>query len=147
MRKVLLVVTALIFPGVCLGQYDGAITIGPSLDTSQSIINDVLVQEAGKRAALASDEVMTSPHTTGAPTSVRLNYNVSRQSALVAQRVYVERLEKRNTGAARALEQQLRMHNFGQVYSGIVAPFGLRRGDIGDAMTAYTLLGWMIATG
>ncbi len=41
----------------------------------------------------------------------------------------------------------MRQHDFGKVYAGIVAPFGLHRGDAADALTAYTLLGWMIANG
>lgn len=74
-------------------------------------------------------------------------YTPTAKVALDPENTYIARLMRENRTVADALKQQMRAHDFGHVYTGIIAPFGLRRGDIGDATTAYTLLGWMIATG
>ncbi len=41
----------------------------------------------------------------------------------------------------------MRQHDFGQIYAGLLAGTGLHRGDAADALTSYTMLGWMIANG
>jgi len=76
-----------------------------------------------------------------------LVYHPDTTSAKAAETAYIGRLRKHNPAAADALAAQLHAHDFGHVFTNIVAPFGLRRGDIGDTETAYMLLGWMIATG
>ncbi|MDT7934679.1 MAG: hypothetical protein RQ833_08755 [Sphingomonadaceae bacterium] len=60
---------------------------------------------------------------------------------------YVSRLRKTNPRAAAAVAEQFGRHDSGRIYSGIVSPFGLRGDGLADSMTAYTLLGWMVANG
>ncbi len=134
-------------------QYDNVI-IGPSLDTAQSITNEVVAREINKEIVSAD----VAKHSTAARgsqvskrpingPSVSLSYIATVQASSSAQQSYVARLATHDPASANLLQQQMHAHDFGQVYAGIVAPFGLRRGDVGDAMAAYTLLGWMIATG
>lgn len=74
-------------------------------------------------------------------------YEVDRAVSQQARDAFVQRLSKSDPAAGKEMAAQMRQHDFGRVYSGIVSDFGLRRGDVADAMTAYTLLGWMVATG
>ena len=59
----------------------------------------------------------------------------------------ISRLSHVDPEAARAAAQQMAAHDFGQVYKGLVAPFGLRVDNAADALSAYTILGYLIATG
>jgi len=104
--------------------------------------------EAGKRAATPNKAYSAHTGQLGSHSVISATrYTPDKQSAELAAQKYLTRLADHDASAANALRRQMHAHDFGQVYSGIVAPFGLHRGDIGDAMTAYTLLGWMIANG
>ncbi len=81
------------------------------------------------------------------PITSSMTYSPNQQSLKLAESSYLDRLRKHDAQAADVLSQQMRAHDFGRVFSGIVGPFGLRRGDAVDSVTAYSLLGWMIATG
>ena len=60
---------------------------------------------------------------------------------------YVDRVRKSNAAAGVAIADQIAKNDFSRVYAGIVQPFGYRGNDAADALAAYTLLGWLIATG
>ena len=60
---------------------------------------------------------------------------------------FVMRLRANNPQAAAALEQQLSQNDYSEVYQGLIAGTGLHDGDAADALTAYLVLGWMIANG
>ena len=79
--------------------------------------------------------------------SVRLAYHPTKALQRQAEEGILHRLERKNPGAADALGQQMAKHDFGRVYTGLVGPFGLRDDDVVDIMTAYTALGYLIATG
>jgi hypothetical protein len=60
---------------------------------------------------------------------------------------YVARIARSDRAAAQEAAAQLARHDFSRIYGGIVAPFGYRANDAADGLAAYTLLGWLIATG
>lgn len=96
----------------------------------------------GWAAALAS-----GPVARGAAVDTDLRFVSTEQSRRQAEREYLARLRKQDAAAAAALGEQLQRNNFSRVYSGIVRPFGLSSDDAADALTGYTVLGWLIATG
>jgi hypothetical protein len=64
-----------------------------------------------------------------------------------SEQAYVARVARTNPAAARSTAAEMAKHDFDQVFTGLIAGSGLRTGDAADAVAAYTLLGWMIATG
>jgi len=68
----------------------------------------------------------------------------SRQAAM---RTYVSRIERDDPIGANAARTELSKHGYARIYASLVAPFGLRPDDAADTITAYTLLGHIIATG
>ena len=79
--------------------------------------------------------------------AVNLGYRPTRMLQHDAETAMLRRLESRNPEAARVLAAQFAAHDFGRTYSGLVRPFGLRDDNAADIMTAYTVLGYLIATG
>lgn len=59
----------------------------------------------------------------------------------------VGRVRARNPQDAEALRAAFAKYDYARIYDGIVAPYGLSGDDAGNAMTAYLVLGWMIANG
>ncbi|TRW17357.1 hypothetical protein [Glacieibacterium frigidum] len=84
---------------------------------------------------------------TAAFSSAALAYQPSRTLARETVEGFVSRLLGKDPAAAQAVAEQFSRHDYGSIYRGIVAPFGLRDNNAADALTAYTVLGWMIATG
>ena len=60
---------------------------------------------------------------------------------------FVARVTARNAAHGRLLKAQFARHDYARVYDGLVRPYGLKGNDVGDAMTAYLLLGWTIVNG
>lgn len=59
---------------------------------------------------------------------------------------YVARIEKSgNAEAAKVAREQFTKNDANTVYKGLIAGTGLKENDAADALTAYTVLGWMIA--
>lgn len=71
-------------------------------------------------------------------------------SAALSQQVakaLLARTARQDPAAAKAIADEMARKDFGKVYADFVRPFGIKPDDAVDALTAYTLLGWMIATG
>lgn len=60
---------------------------------------------------------------------------------------FVARVKRTDAAAAAEVGGQLSRHDATRIFSGIVRPFGLRANDLADVVTAYVVLGWMIANG
>ncbi len=60
---------------------------------------------------------------------------------------YLERLGKTDPKVAEKARAEFGRNDVTAIYSGIVAPFGYRPDDAAAGLAAYTLLGWLIATG
>lgn len=117
---------------------------GAAYSSSNDQINNIVMQDVldGQHAADSGS------HASGSKAPAHLTgYSASISSARSVGPEFTRRLRAKNPTAAAQVEAQMRQHDFGKVYAGIVAPFGLHRGDAADAITAYTLLGWMIANG
>ncbi|ONG56003.1 hypothetical protein BKE38_07240 [Pseudoroseomonas deserti] len=63
-----------------------------------------------------------------------------------AQEDFLARLRQNDANAAQALAPIFAQHDIGQIYQGITASYGIRPHDVADALTAYLVLAWMIAT-
>lgn len=77
----------------------------------------------------------------------RLKYRSTPATMQAALAAYIERGKSSNPKAAEAAERAMTHQDIGGIYRRIVAPFGLKDGNVADALTAYTVLGWMIANG
>ena len=112
-----------------------------SLNTQIIINHDMMGKMLGKSGIPVDRE--GHAHSNRAVTG----YTVSSAAQREAEFAYVARLRKVDAAAANMMEAQMRAHDFGDLYTRVVTPFGLRRGDLADEVAAYTLLGWLIATG
>lgn len=74
-------------------------------------------------------------------------YRSTAELRKTAADAYIERATQSNPEAGKLIAAQISRNNFPKVYAGIIAPFGYRANDTADAVAAYTLLGWLIATG
>lgn len=68
-------------------------------------------------------------------------------SRQAARQAYLSRIARTNPVLARTAAAQFEKHDFPRIYGSLVAPHGLRPNDAADVITAYTLLGYLIATG
>ena len=76
-----------------------------------------------------------------------LTYRPSAALARATVDGFVDRLSRANPLASKAAASQFQNEDYGLVYRALVVPFGLRDDNAADAVTAYTVLGWLIATG
>jgi hypothetical protein len=71
-------------------------------------------------------------------------------SPAVHQRVLadlVARIRARNPQDAQQIQAIFAQYDYAGLYDGIAGPYGLSGNDAGNAMTAYLILGWLIANG
>lgn len=59
----------------------------------------------------------------------------------------VGRIRAKNPQDAQAIQTAFARYDYARIYDGIAGPYGLSGNDAGSAMTAYLVLGWMIANG
>lgn len=59
----------------------------------------------------------------------------------------VARVTAKNPDGGRELQAAFAKYDYGRLYDGIAAPYGLSGNDAGKAMAAYLVLGWLIANG
>lgn len=71
-------------------------------------------------------------------------YPVTQAAYVEARDAFIKRIERSDGKVARIVAPQLRQHDIGQAYGNLVRPLGFRRGDVADAMTAFTLLNWAL---
>lgn len=79
-----------------------------------------------------------------AATSARLLYQVTPTLAREVADGYVQRIA-RDPATAKMMAAKLKAHDYRAIYRAQTAGWGLRDNDAIDTMTAYTVLGWMIA--
>lgn len=145
-------IAGMTLPSFSFGQdWFGPIMPQPTFDAQaeimgQNMMNEIIGQTAIDEAKEGERRAPNAARPAVRP-SHRTSYPVSASSHRLVAAEFTRRLRAKNLVAASQTEAQMRQHDFGQVYTNIVAPFGLRRGDTADAFTAYTLLSWMIANG
>jgi len=59
----------------------------------------------------------------------------------------IGRIRAKNPRDAEAIQAVFAKNDYGTLYDGIAGPYGLSGNDAGNAMTAYLILGWLIANG
>jgi hypothetical protein len=59
----------------------------------------------------------------------------------------LQRIRAKDPHGAQAVESVFARYDYGKLYDGIAGPYGLSGDDAGNAMTAYLILGWLIANG
>ena len=79
--------------------------------------------------------------------NARLTYTPTAALRKQAQEGILQRLRAKNPPVAQQLASELAKHDFARVYAALVTPFGLRSDDAVDVVTAYTVLGYLIANG
>lgn len=79
--------------------------------------------------------------------SASLVYQSTPELRRDAAEAYIQRVTRSNPQAGAAIAKEIAKNDFSRIYAGIVKPFGYRADDAADAVAAYTLLGWLIATG
>ena len=105
-----------------------------------------VVPRAGGLAGLAGTAYFKQPaRIDAAPVSFAYKSTAAlRQDAAAS---YVKRVRASDANAGRLIAAEIAKNDFSRVYAGIVKPFGYRSDDAADSLAAYTLLGWLIATG
>ncbi|RVT93294.1 DUF6683 family protein [Sphingomonas crocodyli] len=78
---------------------------------------------------------------------IPLTYSSTPAIRKQAMAEFLGRVRQKNPAHASAAAAQFAKHDYAKIWQGIVAPFGLKSNDAGDAMTAYLVLGWMIVNG
>ncbi|MBC8051220.1 MAG: hypothetical protein H7X92_13905 [Chitinophagales bacterium] len=104
-------------------------------------------RQSGLSMAIRSALLPAGRGAAPAPASQRFGYARTGQVSQAVRRDLFERISRHDANAGKQVVEQFGEHDAFSIYSGIVAPFGLQRGDVADTMTAYTLLGWIIANG
>lgn len=78
--------------------------------------------------------------------SLRFGYQSTPALRKQAVAEFVARARKTQPEAV-SLGQQLARHDYDRIWRGIAGRYGLSPNDTADALTAYTVLGWLIANG
>lgn len=102
---------------------------------------------AGRDRSIVQQQAMFTRPATADGAAIALRFTSTPALRREAANGLVERASAQNPEAGAALRDQLAKHDFPRIYAGIVKPFGYRTDDTADAVAAYTLLGWLIATG
>lgn len=89
-------------------------------------------------------QVATAP---GQGRGPALPFRTSASDQQHAKDAFLQRLSTRNPNAVGQARDQMARYDFDRIYAGITRPFGLSPNDAGDVMTAYLVLGWMVANG
>ncbi len=76
-----------------------------------------------------------------------LPFHASAADQQRAKDAFLQRLSAKNPSVVAQARDQMARHDFDRIYAGITRPFGLSPNDAGDVMTAYLVLGWMVANG
>ncbi|WP_342238458.1 DUF6683 family protein [Inquilinus sp. OTU3971] len=110
--------------------------LGPGIlsDAGAGALHQSLVNRYG-------DGTRTAPGRNAASLTYTSGTALRRQAAAD----YVARID--DPEAAAAMRHQLEQHDYDRIYQGLTRPFGLAANDVADAMTAYTILGWIIVNG
>ena len=88
-----------------------------------------------------------APARTAAGRGPALPYIVTPQLRAEAAARFLIRIEQTTPAIAAVVAREMSRHAFGPIFAGIIRPFGLQPDDAGDVAAAYTVLGWLIATG
>ncbi|MGB3722918.1 MAG: hypothetical protein WA979_08890 [Pacificimonas sp.] len=133
---------------------------GPSMEVVNDVVNDAIISDilgdvATKRAPRRDNGapiftqkkggLMASLTGASGLSSQSSPYAYSPRGGTDAKGAFLARLEKSDPQAAATVALSLGNHDVVKIYEGIVSPFGLTSRDAADSMTAYTVLGWMIA--
>ena len=123
----------------------GAVSSGQALKDSLQL--DAERRGAGRvGSGLAlSDVARQSPSANARAASLRYAPTPALKREVLS--AFLERVRADNPRNAEAAERAFAQHDYGRIYQGIVAPFGLGGNDAADSLTAYMVLGWMIANG
>lgn len=101
----------------------------------------------GRRFAAGSQQAMFARPAAAENAAIALPYRSTPALRREAADGLVARVSAQDPQAGAALREQLARHDFPRIFAGVVQPFGYRATDTADAVAAYTLLGWLIATG
>ncbi|QJU59890.1 hypothetical protein HL653_20995 [Sphingomonas sp. AP4-R1] len=96
--------------------------------------------------AVPQGNVFAAPARPGMAT-VSFRYQQSPALWQETSREFLDRAAKKDPALAKSIADEMARKDFGKIYADFVRPFGIRPDDAVDALTAYTVLGWMIATG
>jgi hypothetical protein len=77
--------------------------------------------------------------------AMSLTYQPNDALARNALAAYLQRLKSSNPKLAPLAAEQFGRHDYRQVYRGLTRGTGLRDNDLVDIMSAWTMLGWMVA--
>jgi hypothetical protein len=71
-------------------------------------------------------------------------------SPAIHQQVFADligRIRAKDPQSAQAIQSAFAKYDYDKLYDGIAGPYGLSGNDAGNAITAYLILGWLIANG
>lgn len=109
-------------------------------------MNDVLRNTYGRSGARTRPGPAPARPATGAD-AAGLSYRPSPALTRAAVAGFLDRVRSSDPRGAEVLAEQFRQHDPARIFADQVAPVGLRTDNVADALAAYTVLGWSIATG
>ena len=112
-----------------------------------SVLRNTYGQSGGSVRRIARPAPMFAPRGGGneiPASNASFAYTASPAVAREALDGYIKRASRTEPEGARQLAEQLGRHDYRKIYRGLIAGTGLRENDAVDALTAYTVLGWLI---
>lgn len=115
---------------------------------TNTLINNAMIERmVQKRSGSSSGGRRTSAVRTRATGPAALSYTVTAAQRQRVRDAYLANLARRNPALASNLRVQLGKYDYDAVYAGLLSGTGLVNNNLADALTAYTVLGWMIVHG
>jgi len=126
--------------------------------TNTLIMNSVIEEQVRSRSTgtpprwAGGKRTATTTRKTASTASSGISPSVFSYTATPAQRTayrdaYIANLAKTNPTLATSLRAQLSRYDYNTIYNSLLSGTGLASNNLADALTAYTVLGWMVVNG
>lgn len=100
---------------------------------------------AGSKRATTTSRRSTAAASTASPSA--FTYTATPAQRIGYRDAYIANLAKSNPTLASSLRTQLTKYDYNTIYGGLLSGTGLTNNNLADALTAYTVLGWMVVNG
>lgn len=128
----------------------GALDLG-QLGTSMGVNHAVgrLAQRQPRSSVRSPDRRGTQLRPSGptAHSNISLGYAATPALKRQAMAEFISRIRRKDANIASTVQRAFSEHDYARVYDGLVRGDGLAGNDLANSMTAYTVLGWVIANG
>lgn len=100
---------------------------------------------SGGGGALAMRAIRVPPRPAAATMSLRYVATPALRKQVLGD--YLARARRKDPRGTQAVQDMLTRYDYSRIYEGVARPYGLGGDDAANAMSAYFILGWIIANG